>query len=346
MKTIIKSFCENSTERGISKAFARFIISSKTLGNETHSVIPEFVHSETVRKFEQELKEISPNVDIPCMHEELLKTRDEYIQKMQSDKGRFHVSNSKNEVIIEYGYDRNKKSKFTTEIPNHIYDKLTQQCENKIDATKYIFCAWVRYLDIICGGMDATQWCCSEDIFMILINEFKCKIELFASPMNCHPNIIAYGSLFHDTDRHFGSLGNYQGIISEKRLSGIMHANPPPIEAVQNDFINRAIAEMSLEDRVLGFFAMLSYWSDAQYYKTATTSVFCRRVILSSMYQNDLDHVDLAEAYFTSFSPLLDKDIPMPSNDRAVIIILANETLWNQDRFQDLVAEHFPNPSL
>lgn len=362
MKKVISDCCENASIKDINKIFARFIISSKTLGCDTHSVIPEFTHKESVQKFEKELIDKFHKVDIPRMRNELSDLKNEYIEKMQSDKGRFSMKNNEDAVVIEYAFSSSKGSKgskstkgtksapgktfkkgvFEADIPNHIFDKLAELCENKTNNIKYIYCVWIRYIDITCGGMDTMQWCCSEDIFSILINEFGCKVELFASPINCHPNMLVYGSLFHDTDRHFGSLGNYQGIIAEKRLSGLMYAHPPPIELLQNDFVARALAEMTLEDRPLGFFAMLAYWADSAYYINATKSQFCRRVILPSAYKKD--HEDLAEAYFTSYSPIFNKDIPMAESDRAVIVILANDLLWQQQEFRDKLDEHFPAP--
>jgi Phosphorylated CTD interacting factor 1 WW domain len=362
MKYVIKICCGATTDKEISKIFSRFVISCKTLGNETHSVVPEFSHKESAQKFEKDLIDKFRQVDIPRMRAELSEIRDEYLQKMHSDRGKFTVVHEVDEITnvathaIEYGAkdvkpkkgsgagDVAPKKALIAHIPDHIFDRLLERCENKSNINKYAYCVYLRYMDVTCGSMDSSQWCCSEDIYNILINEFKCKVELFASPINCHPRMLVYGSLFHDTDRHFGSMGTYTRIISEKRLTGIMYAHPPAIELLLEDFVIRLTTELSLEDRPLGFFTILPYWSDAQYYKSLTTSAHCRRIIVASAYANSLGHEDLSDAYFTCYSPLLNKDIPLSGGDRTVIVIMANDLLWKKDDFQSKLGEHFPEP--
>lgn len=362
MKAVIRDCCGADSSRFINKIMARFIISSKTLGRESHSIIPEFSHKPSVEKFEQELIDQFKSVDIPRMRKELSEIRDEYLAKTYSDKGRVLDprieirENTGETMIIEYEFPAkpgNAKGKgtgkgkakvkgtrpFDVHMPVPIYEKLVALCEHSGKAAyKYIFCLWLRYNNtIMCGGRDSMHWCCSEDLFQILHEELHCKVELFASPINSHPDSLIYGSLFHDTDRHFGSMGNYAQLISEKRLTGIMQAHPPAIESIQHDFVSRAIAEMSLEDRPLGFLAFLVNWEDAAYYKLARDTTYCKRFIRASDYEQDL-----AEPYFTFYSPLFDEDIPIPENDRIIIVVFANKCLWEPSTLRNAIEENFP----
>jgi hypothetical protein len=359
MKSIIKTCAGCKTDKDISRIFARFIITCKSIGIETHTVIPEFTNKESAQKFERDLIDKFKNVDIASMRTQLAATRDEFLPKLWVDKGKFKVRDDGDHVIIEYEVppkrgppgskpQKPQKPQKPNEVrmPKKVYEKLQAQCDDKAGAIKHIFCVYTRYSDIVCGGMDAMQWSCSEDIYSILMSEFDCKVELFASPMNCHPNMRVYGSLFNDTDRQFGSFGTYRGIISEGRLTGLMHAFPPAIEAVQNDFIQRALSEMSLENRELGFFCMLAYWKDAEYYTSAIGSKYCRRTVLSSAYRNNSDYADLAEAYFTLYSYIFDKDIPPAKEDHTIIVILANDALWARRGFSEKLDEHFPSNNL
>jgi hypothetical protein len=356
MVKVIKDHAGTDEGKDVSRILNRYIITSKSLGNDSHAIIPEFIHGESVEKFNSELLEKFPNINLEDLHTGLAEVRDIYLGKKHFDRGKLKhpkeerytkASEDKEHMvmIIDYEFTPGKsKNSFDARVPKHIYDKLVESCEEQSHVHKYIYMTYMRYHIITCGGKDPTQWACSEDIIDILSEELHCNIELFASPINRNPRIPLYGSLFHDTDHHFGSIGSYVGIIAEKRLSGFIQAHPPAIEMIIDDFTTRSLAEMQLEDRELGFVILLPYWKDSNFYRMLVESKYCRRTVLASDYLNseDEDLEELAEPYFTYYSPLLDEDIPLNEDrDISIIVVLANDTLWNSE-IQDIIDEHFP----
>jgi hypothetical protein len=175
-----------------------------------------------------------------------------------------------------------------------------------------------------------------------LTEDLECKVELFASPINRSTRIDIYGSLFHDTDSHFGSMGSYVGLMAEKRLKGFMQAHPPPIEIICDDFVDRAIVEMNAGDRPLGFVVALPMWKDTKFYKQAIENPHCRKVVMASKYLEDEECEELAELYFTYYSPVSNKDVPMPKKDLSFIVVLANDLLYNSGGVRDVLDKNFP----
>jgi Phosphorylated CTD interacting factor 1 WW domain len=61
-----------------------------------------------------------------------------------------------------------------------------------------------------------------REVFEVLRDQFDCRLECFASPLNCrYPRFC---SMFADTDAPFGSLGSF---CAFRPQSGSFQANPP-----------------------------------------------------------------------------------------------------------------------
>lgn len=83
--------------------------------------------------------------------------------------------------------------------------------------------------------------------FKFLRDRFGVTVECFASPLNCWNQRIC--SVARDTDRFFGSLGNFfrfegkTGRVTEEdpglELGGSFEANPPFVEAIMNEMAER-----------------------------------------------------------------------------------------------------------
>jgi hypothetical protein len=97
--------------------------------------------------------------------------------------------------------------------PNH-YEKLkilyAKQCKRmdkamrESDFENALFSLLLRYDSLDGGGFQAAL---NEECFDVLQKYFDCRMECFASPLNCR-----YGrfcSVFLDTDHAFGSVGSF-----------------------------------------------------------------------------------------------------------------------------------------
>lgn len=78
---------------------------------------------------------------------------------------------------------------------------------------------------------DGHQAALPSSAFLVLQEEFKLTAEIFSSPLNVHEDNCLY-SLFHDTDKSFGSLGNFFAESAEEFCSkwasgGCFECNPP-----------------------------------------------------------------------------------------------------------------------
>lgn len=93
-----------------------------------------------------------------------------------------------------------------------------------------LFCLLLRYDSLQGGGYQAAM---NEECFDVILRTFDCRMECFASPLNCRYG--QYCSAFLDTDRAFGSLGSFFEFVPK---SGCFEANPP--------FIPQLIRAMAL----------------------------------------------------------------------------------------------------
>ena len=89
--------------------------------------------------------------------------------------------------------------------------------------------------------------------------------ECFASPLNHSTLIPSYSSLFFDSDAPFGSKGNIFLYLSQ--VSGIVMANPPFLEEVQDRFVElflQGLVESDKTRTVFGGILIYPRWNDAK----------------------------------------------------------------------------------
>lgn len=129
---------------------------------------------------------------------------------------------------------------FSISIPLDIYNKLANLFEKhnptRANMNECIFVAWLRYKSITFSSAEHYHWAI-EPKYVTLLREAGVKTELFASPLNCTFDV--YYSLFPDIDKYFGSRGTYIDAFEREELSGLVEANPPFIDSVELDLINR-----------------------------------------------------------------------------------------------------------
>ncbi len=109
-----------------------------------------------------------------------------------------------------------------------------------------VFCVIQRY-ETLSGPSDGYQMAFPNEGFKFLRDRLGVTVECFASPLNCWNQ--RFCSVARDTDRFFGSLGNFfkfegkTGRVTEEdeglELGGSFEANPPFVEAVMNQMADR-----------------------------------------------------------------------------------------------------------
>lgn len=212
-------------------------------------------------------------------------------QKKQTFKPKYQNNQSFN--------NKNNKnvSMFTININKNIYEYLQSKIDvnysNSYDSCDYtaknyensrIFIVWLRYINLS-NWDDAYQLRINYDFYKFLKHEFNVNLELMASPINFQFNL--YCSLFYDTDKYFGSLGNYVDVIHNSNITGIIYINPPYIELIQNNIVAKILHELNKEDRELGCILFLAYWPDSKSYNQVLNSKYLhKKIIPGNMQEN------------------------------------------------------------
>jgi hypothetical protein len=110
MVKAIEECAEVKDAKKIGRILSRFIITSKSLGIESHAFIPEFNHTASVHKFNEEIRERYPEINLRQMHEKLEGLRDHFIGKRTHDDGRLHKpredtsERGDKEIVLVYEY--------------------------------------------------------------------------------------------------------------------------------------------------------------------------------------------------------------------------------------------------
>jgi hypothetical protein len=131
----------------------------------------------------------------------------------------------------------------------------------------------MRYACLLPGGQ---QWALPLEMHQYLVNRYQVTIEGFASPINSQILNISkdlhYCSLFHDTDKYYGSLGDF---FSVDFTGKNVYANPPYVL----DIMNRTAVKIiqicsSVNNSFVRFFITVPEWTDAEYYSMLMNSPF------------------------------------------------------------------------
>jgi hypothetical protein len=150
---------------------------------------------------------------------------------------------------------------------------------------KRVFCVIQRY-ESLSGKSDGYQMAFPNIGFQYLRNNFYCKTECFASPLNCYNS--RFCSVARDTDQFFGSLGNFflfegiTGKLSEDdtglTLGGSFEVNPPFVEAIMNEMSDRIHYILKKYTCVapFSFIVIVPGWADCRGVIDMTASEFNR----------------------------------------------------------------------
>lgn len=117
--------------------------------------------------------------------------------------------------------------------------------------------------------------------FQWLRDRVGVRAECFASPLNCWNE--RFCSVARDTDRFFGSMGNFFSFDLSQTVSrlsaehGSFEANPPFVESVMNDMAKRIQTILTTVQSIpLSFTVIVPAWTDCEGIELMTNTVFCR----------------------------------------------------------------------
>jgi hypothetical protein len=126
------------------------------------------------------------------------------------------------------------------------------------------------------------QWSTPPAVMHVLQN-YGCRTELFASPMNVYQDNTYY-SLFH-ADRYFASRGNFFNAPNEHFASGVYQINPPFIDVIFSrctSKITELLEAADNSDRELTFIYIMPDWDDFKTLQELRGHKYCIRDIYLS----------------------------------------------------------------
>ena len=132
-----------------------------------------------------------------------------------------------------------------------------------------LFC---RYYSLSSPGYHAAI---PPSLFNTLKSHLQVNHEIFASPFNCNLDIGSYTSAYPDTDKYFGSKGNFFGVHKDLfKNGGSFEANPPFLEEYMIALTFIIIRELKENNNPLSFVIVYPTWSDSISYKLLIESQF------------------------------------------------------------------------
>jgi len=186
----------------------------------------------------------------------------------------------------------------------------------KFANTNEIIYMVIRYASLFPGGQ---QWNVPKNVYKLLVEKYGIEIEGFSSPINSQllPYGLPFCSLFYDTDKPFGSLGNaYDQDFIGKRIT----LNPPFILEIVEKTVSFAleIFERSIREKKETFiFMILPAWADADFYTslTADKRIYTYLFTKDSYYYEDSFTGFKIYATFDSYLCILNSSKPYNDYD-------------------------------
>ena len=141
-----------------------------------------------------------------------------------------------------------------------LFDRATRRNDDTISFEEAVFCLLCRYDMLQGAGLQAGV---PGKIMDVLLDRLDCRMECFASPLNCRYQ--NYASAFDDVDGCFGSLGSFFHLDFSE--GGCYEANPPFCEGLiarMNTTIQKALANTS---DPLMFVVFVPAWKESSAYQ-------------------------------------------------------------------------------
>ncbi|DAZ95504.1 TPA: hypothetical protein N0F65_001843, partial [Lagenidium giganteum] len=211
----------------------------------------------------------------------LTKEADKLLKKFsQQDfsvgKKKVKVDRSEDMVMLSYGNSTSKVSTDHFDKLKALYarhqgvDRWSPQHQRKFETAAFALA--LRYDSLDGGGFQAAL---NEECFDVLLKHFDCKMECFASPLNCR-----YGrfcSAFLDTDHTFGSVGSF---FEFAPTSGCFEANPPFIPKLIKRMADHMTNVLEKASEPLAFIIIIPAWKETEGWQKLHSSRFNRRHVL------------------------------------------------------------------
>ncbi|HLX54407.1 MAG TPA: hypothetical protein VKR58_10720, partial [Aquella sp.] len=205
-------------------------------------------------------------------------------------------------------------SKYHNKISFNYFNKLkTLYVGKPDDFTKHLFNLINRYQTLFAPGYHASV---PEKVFGVLLRELQLEHEIFASPFN--NTLSNYTSAYPDTDKIFGSKGNFFEVYSDLfSAGGSFEANPPFLE--EHMAALALIIEENLAREIpFSFVVIVPAWYDTLLYNIFMSS---RYNILKDkyIYLNRHEHY-----YRNGAQTFIGPDTLRKSNSDTLVFILQN----------------------
>jgi hypothetical protein len=143
-----------------------------------------------------------------------------------------------------------------------------------------VFCVIARY-ELLSGSSDGYQMAFPDAGFQWLRRHVGVTAECFASPLNCWND--RFCSVARDTDRFFGSMGNFFHFNGSSSLSssdgggGSFEANPPFVESIMDEMAAKIEDILSKETALpFSFSVIVPAWTGCLGIDIMTNSRFLR----------------------------------------------------------------------
>ncbi|CEG36430.1 Phosphorylated CTD interacting factor 1, WW domain [Plasmopara halstedii] len=151
-------------------------------------------------------------------------------------------------------------------------DGSSMSLKNQRHFATALFCLLLRYDSLDGGGFQAAL---NEECFDVLLEEFDCKMECFASPLNCRYS--RFCSAFLDTDFAFGSVGSF---FDFSPRSGCFEANPPFIPKVIKRMADHMAELLTAANGPLTFIVIIPSWQKTEGWQQLNASRYNQRHVL------------------------------------------------------------------
>jgi len=146
---------------------------------------------------------------------------------------------------------------------NKLYN-LYNKNNNDDNFSIRLFNLLCRYYTLSSPGYHAAI---PEGLFNLLTKNLNINHELFASPFNCYSDLMNYCSAYYDTDKYFGSKGNFFSMYTDLfKDGGSFEANPPFLEE-HMIALSKIITNVLKNDVPLSFVIIFPTWKDSIAYK-------------------------------------------------------------------------------
>ena len=213
--------------------------------------------------------------------------------------------------IFRYGNYERKLADYRIKI---FRDKLSQnKVINANEQNKIILIMLIRYSCILSRGQ---QWNIPADNYKYLHNKYNLVLECFASPINSQllsirTKPINFCSLFYDTDKLFGSIGNVFEInlfevLEKLRINGediMISVNPPYVYSIIDSsviLIGKWLDEANKKKQQLNIVFNIPEWPDAEYNKILRDNkykVFDKILLPNKHYYENTNNPDVIDTY-------------------------------------------------